>query len=122
MSLVQLRYQDLIDGKDLTEEIFRAFGPEGLGALTISGIPEYEEKRKKLLSLSHSVAHLSDESLSKLEHPDSLWNTGIQGSLGSILVLMIGWSRGKEKFAGSPDFSKGSFYGNPLFDQPIEVF
>jgi len=28
----------------------------------------------------------------------------------------VGWSCGKEKFLGKPDFSKGSFYANPLMD------
>jgi hypothetical protein len=53
--VVTLKYEDLIAGKDLTEEIFRAYGPTGLGALTISGIPEYAALREKLLPLGHEV-------------------------------------------------------------------
>jgi hypothetical protein len=29
-----------------------------------------------------------------------------------------GWSLGREKLGDEPDFSKGSFYANPLFDTP----
>ena len=30
----------------------------------------------------------------------------------------VGWSHGKEKLGDKPDFAKGSFYANPLFDEP----
>lgn len=40
----------------------------------------------------------------KLEHEPSMYN--------------VGWSHGKEKLGDTPDFAKGSFYGNPLFDEP----
>jgi hypothetical protein len=56
--LVTLAYEDLVSGKDLTEDIYRAYGPEGLGALTVSGIPEYAELREKLLPLAYNLAHL----------------------------------------------------------------
>jgi len=29
-----------------------------------------------------------------------------------------GWSHGREKLGANPDYSKGSFYANPLFDDP----
>jgi hypothetical protein len=34
----------------------QAYGPEGLGALTVSGVPEYVELRKKLLPLAADFA------------------------------------------------------------------
>ena len=49
--LVVIAYEDLMSGKDVTEQVFQAFGPGGLGALTISGIPKYPELRTKLLPL-----------------------------------------------------------------------
>jgi hypothetical protein len=49
--LVAIAYEDLVSGKDVTEQIFKAYGPGGLGALTISGIPQYPELRTKLLPL-----------------------------------------------------------------------
>jgi isopenicillin N synthase-like dioxygenase len=103
-ALVTLQYQDLVDGKDLGDSIFTAFGPNGLGALSIAGIPNYVELRKRLLPLGHTLAHASSEVKSKLEHEPSLWN--------------VGWSHGKEKLGDNPDFAKGSFYANPLFDSP----
>jgi hypothetical protein len=30
----------------------------------------------------------------------------------------LGWSHGKETFAGREDTAKGSYYGNPLLDVP----
>lgn len=62
-----------------------AFGQQGLGALTVSGIPGFVEKRKELLKLSHTVAHLKPEELAALENPKSLWNTGaFSASIASI--------------------------------------
>jgi isopenicillin N synthase-like dioxygenase len=104
MSIVILKYEDLVTGKDLSEEIFEAFGPNGLGALTISGIPGYSEARNELLSLGHTLAHLPEDKKAKLEHPASMYN--------------VGWSFGKEKLGDKPDLSKGSFYANPLYDHP----
>lgn len=31
----------------------------------------------------------------------------------------VGWSHGKEKFFGKPDYGKGSFYANPLYDEVV---
>eukprot|EP01129_Flabellula_baltica_P017359 TRINITY_DN9602_c0_g1_i1.p1 TRINITY_DN9602_c0_g1~~TRINITY_DN9602_c0_g1_i1.p1 ORF type:complete len:376 (+),score=87.03 TRINITY_DN9602_c0_g1_i1:29-1156(+) len=104
MSLVTLSYQDLLDGVDLTDQIFEAYGPNGLGALTISGIPNYVEQRESLLSLGHRVAHLDQAIQQTLEDPTSLWNAG--------------WSHGKEKLGDEPDFAKGSYYCNPVYDDP----
>ena len=43
MELVSIAYEDLMTGNDVTDKVLKAFGPGGLGALTISGIPEYSE-------------------------------------------------------------------------------
>jgi hypothetical protein len=32
----------------------------------------------------------------------------------------FGWSHGKEMLEGKPDFSKGSYYNNPIFDSPFD--
>lgn len=102
MELVSVSYEDLLAGNDVTEKILQAYGPGGLGALTISGIPEYSALRMKLLPLSHKLAHLPDDRKAILEHEPSMWNAG--------------WSHGKEKLGDKPDFAKGSFYANPLYD------
>jgi hypothetical protein len=49
--LVSIPYEDLLSGKDVSELVFKAYGPGGLGALTISGIPNYPQLRTKLLPL-----------------------------------------------------------------------
>ena len=100
--LVTLKYEDLVADKDLSEQLYEAYGPNGLGALTVSGIPNFSDFRQKLLPLSHKLAHQPDEVKSKLEHEPSMWNAG--------------WSHGKEKLGDKPDFAKGSFYANPLYD------
>lgn len=32
----------------------------------------------------------------------------------------FGWSHGKEVLEGKPDFSKGSYYNNPVYDRPFD--
>jgi hypothetical protein len=98
--VVTLQYADLVSGKDVSKDILAAYGPKGLGALTIAGIPGYAEARRKLIPLSHRLAHLPDEAKAKLEHAESMYN--------------VGWSHGKEKMGDKPDFAKGSYYCNPL--------
>lgn len=62
--------------------------------------------REKLLPLGRKFAMLPDEIKAKYEHPYSLWS--------------FGWSHGKEKLQGRPDFAKGSYYANPLENVPFE--
>ena len=76
MSIVTLQYQDLVDGKDLGDLIFQAYGPNGLGALTIAGIPKYVELRQRLLPIGYKVAHAPEDVKAKLEHAPSLYNVG----------------------------------------------
>jgi isopenicillin N synthase-like dioxygenase len=104
VGVVTLSYADLVAGKDLTNEIYEAYGPDGLGALTVSDIPTYDALRDQLLSRTYTLAHLPEEMLSKYENSTSLYN--------------VGWSRGKEKMGDKPDFAKGSYYANPVLDQP----
>ena len=92
--------------KNLFNELERAYGRSGLGAISISGIPQFPELRKKLLPLSYKLAHLDEESKKRLEHPESMYNAG--------------WSHGKEKMGDEPDYAKGSFYANPLFDKAAD--
>jgi isopenicillin N synthase-like dioxygenase len=32
----------------------------------------------------------------------------------------FGWSHGREKLQGKPDYAKGSFYANPQYDRPVD--
>ena len=103
-SIVNITYKELIGDKSLISKIDEAYGAGGLGVLTISDIPGYEAKRERLLPLASKLAALDPEVLKSLEVPINHYGTG--------------WSHGKEKFLGVPDYSKGSYYANPECDTP----
>jgi hypothetical protein len=63
------------------------------------------EKRVALLPVSHKFASLSEETKSKYVHAKSFYS--------------FGWSHGKEKLEGKPDYSKGSYYANPQYNAPF---
>ncbi|XP_019176875.1 PREDICTED: uncharacterized protein LOC109172180 [Ipomoea nil] len=86
-------------------KIEEGFGPNNLGILSISDVPEYTLLRPNLLLLSPRLANLPKSVKQELEDPHSRYN--------------FGWSRGKEKLeSGKPDTLKGSSYANPVFDVP----
>jgi isopenicillin N synthase-like dioxygenase len=103
---VSLNYEDLLQGKDLSHLIEEAYGPDGLGILTVNGVPNLQQLRQNLLPLAHNIAHLSDSQKHKLEHAHS--NYG------------VGWSHGKERFQDRLDTAKGSYYANPQYDVPTQ--
>lgn len=107
-SPVVVDYSDLLNPKtDLSLQLDEAFGPSGLGLLTVRNIPGYPELRKRMLPLAAAFAALPDNVKSKYEDEASCFN--------------IGWSCGKEILEnGQPDLFKGSFYANPLLDKPSE--
>ena len=103
VSVVTISYQDLLsfdpstNGEKTVKKIGEAFGREGLGILTVSGVPDFSEKRQALLPLAAQLATLQDLPVD----PASLYS--------------VGWSHGKEEIRpGLPDLSKGSYYANPL--------
>jgi len=108
MSVIELDYNDLKTGKDLSSLIALAFGNESkcLGILTVKNVPGFPDKRKKLLKLAHTFGNLDPSIQCKYEHAASNYS--------------FGWSHGKERLEGKLDISKGSFYANPQFDKPIE--
>jgi len=79
---------------------------DGIGLIAVRGVPGYQEKRQALLPLARQLAMLPGDALAKLESPDNFYS--------------VGWSHGKEKFMGKPDYSKGSFYANPLCDKVVD--
>ena len=103
--LVVLSYEDLQKGVDLSSKIEAAFGKRGLGILAVEGVPDLEAKRRALLPLAPAFAALPDDVKAKYEHPQSFWS--------------FGWSHGKEKLQGRPDFAKGSYYANPCENEPF---
>jgi len=107
MSLITVSYNDLLSREDLSLEIQQAFGEDGLGAILITDIPEFKQTKMKLLKLSKTFGELPEAVQQKYESPETLY--------------AFGWSRGKEKMKnGQPDTAKGSFYANPLHDEPTK--
>jgi len=105
--VVIIQYSELLDGNcDLSERIEKAFGSNGIGILAVRGVPEFPAKRKALLPLSRKFAIMPDEVKEKMVHKESFYS--------------FGWSHGKEKLEGKPDYSKGSYYNNPVHDRPFD--
>lgn len=92
----------------LLAAIAEAFGPEGLGLVEISNIPDdLVRLRQTVLPLAAELATLPQEELRALERPEDGYN--------------LGWSHGKEQFGLDPttgqpiyDTFKGSFYLDPF--------
>ncbi|KAL8040649.1 hypothetical protein ABFX02_10G111600 [Erythranthe guttata] len=106
VSTVTISYPELKDpSADISDQIERGFGPNGLGILSISEVPGYTLLRRNLLHLAPRLASLPEEVKQEIEDPHSRYN--------------IGWSHGKEKLeSGKLDMLKGSFYANPIHDVP----
>lgn len=105
--VVTLAFEDLLRGDDLSAQIAEAFGVDGLGILTVSGVPGLTPLRERLLPLARAFARLPADVQRQYEHPPSFYS--------------VGWSHGKEKLGGGrPDFAKGSYYNNPLHNRPFD--
>lgn len=104
--VVVLDYNDLINDVDLSSQIEKAYGNEGIGLLTVKNVPTLVEKRATLLPLGYKFAQLSEEIKNKYVHEESYYS--------------FGWSHGKENLQGKFDTSKGSYYGNPQYDRPVD--
>lgn len=103
--LVLIDHSQLRSGADLSRCIETAFGQDGLGMLLVRGIPGFVKARATLLPLAHRFASLPDAVKAGYEDPKSYYN--------------LGWSHGRESVAGKPDYGKGSFYANPVWDTPF---
>lgn len=87
----------------LLQQIENAFGYNGYGIIGISNVPELEYQRLNLLSLSRKLPSIPNINNGPLVDAPSYYS--------------VGWSHGKEQFNnGQPDYSKGSYYANPLTD------
>ena len=100
-NIVSLNYNNLLkEDPTIISKIGEAFGYNGIGILAVQDVPNLQELRTKLLSTGrHFAEDLSPSTRAKYEHPKSYWS--------------FGWSHGKEKLQGRPDYSKGSYYNNP---------
>ena len=103
---VVLDYAELIDpSSQLSAKIEAAYGPDGMGILTVRGVPDLPARRRRLLPLAARLAALPADVKARYEDPESSYN--------------FGWSCGREMLLhGLPDTHKGSFYANPLTDAP----
>lgn len=100
---------DQDDISKLLEKLEAAYGPGGLGILTMKNVPQYISKRKRLLKFAQKIARLSSDELKAVADPESKYQ--------------IGWSHGIETLEnGTPDLFKGSFYANPNFNDPLVVY
>ena len=104
-AIVTLPYAALARGDDLSAQIEAAYGVDGLGILTVSGVPKLSEARNGLLPLAPAFAALPEETKGKYEVPSAFY--------------AVGWSHGREKLQGRPDYAKGSYYANPLHNEPF---
>lgn len=105
LEVVSVTLENLSDPNyDFASAIEKAYGPDGLGVITVSGIPEWEQLVNRTIPLAHELVTLPEQVLKDLEHEESLYNSG--------------WSFGKEKMGDKPDTKKGSYYFNPLSDDP----
>jgi isopenicillin N synthase-like dioxygenase len=105
--VVVVTYESLLKNEDLSESVAAAFGFDGLGLITVSGVPNLTALRQGLLPLAKKFAELPDAAKAKMEDPESFYS--------------VGWSHGKEKMSeGKFDFAKGSFYANPLHDSVVQ--
>jgi len=103
--VVSISYTDLVaacaDKKsNINDLIERAFSSSGLGIVAVTDVPNLPEMRLKLLPLAHKLASLPPNQLEKV----TIAASGYQ----------VGWSHGREKLEDKYDYSKGSFYANPL--------
>eukprot|EP00970_Alexandrium_tamarense_P003590 scaffold567_cov230-Alexandrium_tamarense.AAC.8 len=96
-----------INVNELIEKAFGSTSPNSLGIIAVTDVPSLPSLRFKLLPMAQQLATLSSKQLDEITSPEA----GYQ----------VGWSHGREKLEGDKlDFSKGSFYANPLTDDLAE--
>ena len=83
--------------------IEKAFGKNSLGLIVIKDIPDLSKLRNNLIKSGRKVVSLKN--IEDYSHKQSNY--------------AVGWSCGKEKMKNNvPDFAKGSYYANPIHDNP----
>eukprot|EP00577_Skeletonema_sp_RCC1716_P015393 CAMPEP_0113416040 /NCGR_PEP_ID=MMETSP0013_2-20120614/24906_1 /TAXON_ID=2843 ORGANISM="Skeletonema costatum, Strain 1716" /NCGR_SAMPLE_ID=MMETSP0013_2 /ASSEMBLY_ACC=CAM_ASM_000158 /LENGTH=439 /DNA_ID=CAMNT_0000303073 /DNA_START=204 /DNA_END=1523 /DNA_ORIENTATION=+ /assembly_acc=CAM_ASM_000158 len=116
-NVVKISYNDLVAAcsndassssvDDLIEQAFGKANSSSLGIIAITDIPSLPSLRTKLLPLAPKLAALPPQQLEEITAPESQYQ--------------VGWSHGREKLEGDKlDFSKGSYYANPLTDDLVE--
>ncbi|EJF66425.1 Clavaminate synthase-like protein [Dichomitus squalens LYAD-421 SS1] len=105
---VSISYNTLVSSPlSLADSIERAFGshPDSLGIVIVRDLPStYTPARERLLRLAYRFANLEPSIRERYADPKSRYS--------------FGWSHGKEIMNGKPDTMKGSYYANPVLDEP----
>jgi len=105
---VSISYSDLVNSPlSLAPSIEQAFGsnPSCLGIIVVRDLPSaYGAARERLLKLAYHFANLDPRTRERFADPKSRYS--------------FGWSHGKEIMNGKPDTLKGSYYANPIVDEP----
>ncbi|KAI0757282.1 Clavaminate synthase-like protein [Daedaleopsis nitida] len=105
---VSVSYNTLVSSPlSLTPSIEKAFGshPDSLGIVIVRDLPStYAPARERLLRLAYRFANLDPKVREQYADPKSRYS--------------FGWSHGKEIMNGKPDTMKGSYYANPVLDEP----
>jgi isopenicillin N synthase-like dioxygenase len=105
---IVINFKDLVNNintKKLNFFIEKAFGKNSLGLILIKNIPELQHLRKQFLQTGRKFVKLQNKSDYEVEKA----------------IYAVGWSHGKEKMKDNkPDFAKGSYYANPLEDNPAK--
>ncbi|RPD81683.1 Clavaminate synthase-like protein [Lentinus tigrinus ALCF2SS1-7] len=105
---VSISYNTLVHSPlSLADSIEKAFGshPDSLGIIVVRDLPPtYAPARERLLKLAYRFAELDPSVREKYADPKSRYS--------------FGWSHGKEIMNGKPDTMKGSYYANPVVDEP----
>ncbi|KAI0336140.1 Clavaminate synthase-like protein [Cubamyces sp. BRFM 1775] len=105
---VSVSYHTLVNSPlSLTPSINKAFGshPDSLGIIIVRDLPStYVPARDRLLKLAYRFANLDPKLRERYADPKSRYS--------------FGWSHGKEIMNGKPDTMKGSYYANPVLDEP----
>ena len=112
--LIKISYDGLVaacsnnDHSSIDNLIDQAYAnSSSLGILAITDIPSLPSLRSKLLALAPKLAALPPHQLEEITAPQSQYQ--------------VGWSHGREKLEGDKlDFSKASYYANPLTDDLVE--
>ncbi|KAI0768592.1 Clavaminate synthase-like protein [Trametes elegans] len=105
---VSISYEALVSAPlSLAPSIEKAFGskPDSLGIIVVRDLPStYLPARERLLKLAYQFSHLDPKVRERYADPKSRYS--------------FGWSHGKEIMNGKPDTMKGSYYANPILDEP----
>uniref|UniRef100_A0A7S2UDG6 Fe2OG dioxygenase domain-containing protein n=1 Tax=Attheya septentrionalis TaxID=420275 RepID=A0A7S2UDG6_9STRA len=110
VGLVIVDYAEIVQDPLLAQTLLgpklaQAFGSDGMGLIAIRNVPGFVASKRAVLPMAHTLAHLPEDYLeSNVVNRESGYQSG--------------WSRGKEMLGKVPDTNKGSFYFNPLTDQP----